>query len=83
MLTPDRASFRPFRTGVAMVKAVHDLYPKKFKFLAGTPNHFDRLAGVSWVRENIIAGKSIAEIEAKWHADEAAFRETRKPYLLY
>lgn len=83
LLTPDRASFRPFRTGVAMVKAVHDLYPKKFKFLAATPSHFDRLAGVSWLREDIIAGKSIAEIEAKWQADETAFRETRKPYLLY
>jgi len=81
--TPDRASFRPFRTGVAMVKAVHDLYPKKFKLLDGIPSHFDRLAGVNWVREDIVAGKSVAEIEAKWQADEAAFRETRKAYLLY
>ena len=83
LLTPDHASFRPFRTGVAMVKAVHDLYPRKFRFLDRSPSHFDRLAGVSWVREDIVAGKSIAEIEAKWQTDEAAFRETRKPYLLY
>ncbi|MDR2890809.1 MAG: DUF1343 domain-containing protein [Alistipes sp.] len=52
---------------------------------------FENLIGVSWVREMIEAGASANEdakalarkIEARWAADVAAFKEQRKPYLIY
>jgi len=44
---------------------------------------FEKLIGVSWVREMIIAGCSAAEIEARWAEDVEAFKEQRKRYLLY
>ena len=28
----DRDRFKPFKTGVAILKAVHDIYPKQFKW---------------------------------------------------
>ncbi len=78
-----RAIFHPVTTGVAMVKAVHDAYPDDFRFLSGAPSFFDQLAGTAQVREAIIAGKSVADIEAQWIEGLDEFTEMRKPYLLY
>lgn len=83
VIPTNRDKFQPFRTGVAMVKAVHDLYPGQFKFREGNPSYFDQLAGVGYIREDILAGKSVDEIEAKWQPGLEAFREKRKKYLLY
>lgn len=83
VIPTDTTTFRPFRTGIALVKAVHDLYPDQFRFRSGAPSYFDQLAGVGWLREDIIAGKSLAEMEAKWLPGAEAFREKRKPFLLY
>ncbi|MBI1185338.1 DUF1343 domain-containing protein [bacterium] len=44
---------------------------------------FDKLAGTSTLRKQIIAGKTIAEIEASWQADLDTFRSMRARYLLY
>lgn len=79
----DPMAFRPFHTGVAMVKAVHDLYPAEFAFRAGAPSFFDQLAGVDGVRTGIIAGDSVAVIEARWQAGLDAFMPRRKAALLY
>ncbi len=43
----------------------------------------EKLAGVSYVREMIIDGKSNEEIKAMWKDDVAKFKEQRKPYLIY
>lgn len=44
---------------------------------------FDKLAGVSYIREMIISGASAEEIKARWQDDVAAFKNRRRPYLLY
>lgn len=49
----------------------------------GTNKHFDRLAGVGWIREQILSGKSAEELKAQWAEDVARFKELRRPYLLY
>lgn len=47
-------------------------------------NHFfDKLAGNSTMREQMLAGKSEAEIRASWQYDLDLFKEIRKKYLLY
>lgn len=79
----DRTAFRPFLTGVTMVKAVHDLYPDALEFRAGMPPFFDRLAGIDGVRTGILAGDTVTAIEARWQAKLEQFRAGRKPYLLY
>jgi uncharacterized protein YbbC (DUF1343 family) len=46
-------------------------------------NFFDLLAGTRSLRQQIIAGKSEAEIRQTWQADLDAFRAIRAKYLLY
>lgn len=44
---------------------------------------FEKLIGVSYVREMILQGKSAEEIRACWTDDVECFKQQRKPYLLY
>lgn len=44
---------------------------------------FDKLAGNTFLREQIQAGKSAEEICASWAAEVGAFKKIRKRYLLY
>jgi len=44
---------------------------------------FDKLAGQTYIREMIMAGKSADEIRAHWQDDVKRFKEQRRPYLLY
>lgn len=44
---------------------------------------FEKLIGVDWVRPMIVQGASAGEIAARWREDAEAFRERRRPYLLY
>ena len=44
---------------------------------------FEKLIGVSYVREMIMAGCSAEEIEGMWSDDVAKFKEQRRKYLLY
>jgi len=56
-------------------------YPQKDKFFKA--NFFDKLAGSSTLREQIIAEKSADEIRNKWKEDLLLFKEMREKYLLY
>lgn len=44
---------------------------------------FDKLAGRTYIREMIQAGKSASEIRAMWQDDVTKFKKQRRPYLLY
>ena len=44
---------------------------------------FEKLVGVGWVREMILAGAPEAEIRARWAGDVERYRERRTKYLLY
>lgn len=44
---------------------------------------FEKLVGVDYIRRMIIEGRSAEDIRAMWHDDIEAFKEQRKPYLLY
>ncbi|NDV94529.1 DUF1343 domain-containing protein [Dysgonomonas sp. 521] len=44
---------------------------------------FEKLIGVSYVRNMIIQGKTADEIKAMWKSDVEKFKVQRKPYLLY
>ncbi len=79
----DRAAFRPVRTGIAVLKALHDLHPKDFAFLPGDPPFFDRLAGVGWLREAVARGDSLDAIEMRWALALTEFKALRQHYLRY
>lgn len=44
---------------------------------------FEKLVGVGWVREMILAGAPEGEIRARWADDVERYRERRTKYLLY
>lgn len=44
---------------------------------------FEKLIGVDYVREMIVAGKSAEEISKMWEGDVEKFKAMRRPYLLY
>jgi uncharacterized protein YbbC (DUF1343 family) len=44
---------------------------------------FEKLIGVGYVREMIVAGCSAEEIEMMWMEDVAKFKEQRRKYLIY
>lgn len=44
---------------------------------------FDKLAGGTELRKQIVSGKSAAEIRASWKEDLQAFQQIRAKYLLY
>jgi uncharacterized protein YbbC (DUF1343 family) len=45
--------------------------------------YFDKLAGTSSLREQIVAGKSESEIRQSWQPGLEKFKKIRKKYLLY
>jgi uncharacterized protein YbbC (DUF1343 family) len=79
----DRTAFRPVRTGIAVLKALHDQHPKDFAFLPGEPPFFDRLAGVPWLRDAIVGGDTLDAIETRWQRPLADFIRLRQRHLLY
>jgi uncharacterized protein YbbC (DUF1343 family) len=62
-------------------------YPDKAKFFDSKQSsqigNFDKLAGTSQLREQIVAGKSEQEIRASWEAGLTEFKKMRQKYLLY
>ena len=79
----DHEAFRPVRTGLALLVAMHALHPDRFAFLPGDPPLFDTLAGNGWIRQAILDGASYASIEARWQPELRRFQQIRKACLLY
>lgn len=78
------------KTGLINLKWLIELYqayPFKEKFFdykqSKQMGNFDKLAGVSTLREQIIAGKSESEIRKSWEPGLAAFKKLRLKYLIY
>jgi uncharacterized protein YbbC (DUF1343 family) len=76
----DRRSYDPVRTAVILLAAVQAVHPDRIGWIA---RQFDRLAGGPALREALAAGRTPEEIVGGWAGELAAFRERRKPYLLY
>jgi uncharacterized protein YbbC (DUF1343 family) len=82
----DRNAYKPFETGLYIVKTIHDMYPNEFQFRtpsAAGISFFDNLVGNGSIRADIEAGKSIEDIKAAWQTSLDEFKEVREKYLLY
>lgn len=66
---------------------LYNAYPDKKNFfdrsMSKEINDIDKLAGTREFKEQIIAGKTEAEIRATWQMGLSKFRKMRKKYLLY
>ncbi|QWB26625.1 MULTISPECIES: exo-beta-N-acetylmuramidase NamZ domain-containing protein [Streptomyces] len=76
----DRAAFDPVRTGIALLVTAKRVWSG----FAWRPDHWiDKLTGSTRVRTMIDAGADTDEVVAGWQQDLAAFRRTRREYLVY
>lgn len=85
----DREKFKPFKTAVAILLAIHELYPE-VKLWRQPPYEyefeklpFDILAGSDRLRMDIENTKSLKEMEELWNREVSAFEKVRSRYLLY
>ncbi len=86
----NRERFRPFKTGVAIIKAVHGLYPKHFQWKLPPYEYeaekmpIDILAGTGMLRKKIEHGEGLDRMEEWWREQCRGFdKEVRKRYLIY
>jgi uncharacterized protein YbbC (DUF1343 family) len=85
----DRALFRPYRTGIALLHAARAQAPRDlawrtepYEFVSHPPA-IDLLTGSDAVRIAIDEGRSLEEIVAAFVPFEDEFSESRRPFLLY
>ena len=85
----ERAAFRPYLTGVALLRALFALGGKAFawrtepyEFVADRPA-IDLLTGDDAIRKGIEAGLPLDDLAATWRAAESAFADRRREILLY
>lgn len=82
-------TFRPYRTGVAFLKACYDQSPASFRWRAQAYEFVDKipaidlLAGGDALRKGIESGASLDDLTARWPRDEGDFAAERADYLLY
>jgi uncharacterized protein YbbC (DUF1343 family) len=86
----DRKKFKPFKTGVAVIKAAHDLYPEDFRWKRPPYEYetekmpIDILAGTDRLRNDIEQGRTLEEMEEWWQGQQLEFDSIeRKQYLIY
>ena len=85
----DRARFKPFLTGLAVVAAARRLGRGRFAWRR-PPYEFERrklpidiLCGTDTIRRALERGRSLGEMERSWRGGLTAWKGRRAPYLLY
>jgi uncharacterized protein YbbC (DUF1343 family) len=85
----DARAFRPYLTGVAYLWAVRRVHGdamqwrrRAYEFVDQIPA-IDLLCGTAKIREGIDAGASLQDLAATWRAEEDAWRQQRRAWLLY
>ena len=82
----NRNEYKPFETGLHIVKTIHDMYPNDFAFRTPGANgisFFDNLVGNGSIRQGIEQGKTVTQMKAEWKNSLKDFMDVRKKYLLY
>jgi len=86
----NRKLFKPFKTGVAIIKTIYSLYPRQFAWKQ-PPYEYERekmpidiIAGTDKLRKDIEKGINLKQMEAWWEEQRLQFqKELRRKYLLY
>jgi uncharacterized protein YbbC (DUF1343 family) len=78
LLVTDREAYRPVRTSLLLIDEIRRHHPKEFAW----GKSIDRLTGSEKVRLAIDGG-TLPSLLEQWDREAAAFRERRRPFLLY
>lgn len=76
----NREEYKPFETTLYILEMVNELYPDKLTF---DEHYFDRLAGNSWIRENLEQGLPVNEIVERCSEELEEFVEMSREYMIY
>lgn len=86
----NRKLFKPFKTGVAIIKTIFSLYPQQFSWKQPPYEYekekmpIDILAGTDKIRKDIEKGVSLKQMEEWWEEQRLQFqKQLRKHSLLY
>ena len=85
----DTAVFKPYRTSLALMQAVMQLYPEEFCYKEPPYEYeFERLPmdlilGDGAVRRHLEEGMPILELEKEWQTGLEEFKQLRRTYFLY
>lgn len=85
----DRDSFKPYKTGVALLQAFCKVHPEEFRWLAPPYEYeweklpIDILLGRGEERSIIERGDGLEVLESLWARDEGEYRQRRASSLLY
>jgi uncharacterized protein YbbC (DUF1343 family) len=85
----ERARFRPFLTGLAIIAVARRLAPRAFRWRR-PPYEFERrrlpidiLLGTDAIRRALARGTSLGTIERSWQRDLAGWKRRRAAFLVY
>jgi uncharacterized protein YbbC (DUF1343 family) len=78
LVVTDREAYRPVRAALLLIDEIKRRHPDQFAW----GKSIDRLTGSDKVRLAIDAGR-LGPLLDEWDREAAAFRENRKPFLLY
>src|SRR5207237_2232045 len=78
VIVVDRNAIRPVRMGVGIVWQLHQLFGEKFEI-----DKVNKLLDSDKTLAAIKSAKEPATIPAVWEKELAAFKKTRKKYLIY
>ena len=73
---------RPSQLNLSWLMTMYYSYPNKDKFFSA-PGFFDKLAGSTMLRKQMMEGRPEEEIRFSWQKDLDAYKIIRKKYLLY
>jgi uncharacterized protein YbbC (DUF1343 family) len=85
----DRDSFRPYRTGLALLQAFCSVHPELFKWTAPPYEYeweklpIDILLGSGTIRGRIEKAESLDQLQSEWNTGLEKFREKCGPCRLY
>ena len=85
----DRERFKPFKTGVAILKAIHNTYPRDFAWKQPPYEYeevklpIDIIAGSDRLRKDIESWVELDAMEKWWRDETRAFENTRRRFLIY
>lgn len=74
----DAARFDPIQTAIAIASTLREVHPNDWDF-----DGMDKILRYKPAMAAIRAGKDVADVEATWSAELAAFKERRTRFLLY
>jgi uncharacterized protein YbbC (DUF1343 family) len=80
----DLSVFKPYTTGLHIMRTHMKLYPEQNLFAAkNRVKMFDKVVGTDEIRNSLLAGETINEIESEWQPELEKFKVRRIKYLLY